>query len=207
MALKELISYFEILKERGIDYVPVKNTRLTKLIEHEQHVKNCKKCPLYTTRHNVVFGEGNLNASLMFIGEAPGAQEDLQGKPFIGEAGKLLTKIISAMKMSRKDVYIANILKCRPPKNRDPNREEIENCLPYLIEQINLINPKIICALGKISAQTLLNTDAPISKIRGKIYDFNGIKVIPTFHPSHLLHHPENKKYVWHDMQLIMKLL
>ena len=167
----------------------------------------CKKCPLGQTRKNLVFGEGNPNANLVFIGEAPGAEEDEQGIPFVGRAGQLLTKIIEAMKLSRSDVYICNILKCRPPGNRNPSPEEAAACMPLLAQQLNAINPKVICALGAVPAHTLLNTTAPISTMRGKFYNYNGIKFMSTFHPAYLLRNPQVKKSVWDDMQLIMKEL
>ncbi len=207
MLLNDLIQNLIILKNDGIDYIPVNKETLDKIEKLEIEVRNCSQCHLSETRKNIVFGEGDVNAELMFVGEAPGANEDEQGKPFVGEAGKLLTRIITAMNLTREKVYIANILKCRPPENRNPLPEEINKCIAYLMAQINIINPKIICCLGKISTQTLLGTKEPIHRIRGKIFDFNGIKIVPTYHPSHLLHHPENKKYVWNDMQLIMKLL
>ncbi|MDD4013921.1 MAG: uracil-DNA glycosylase [Candidatus Omnitrophica bacterium] len=166
-------------------------------------VLSCKKCGLSGTRTNVVFGEGNPKARLMFIGEAPGADEDEQGRPFVGRAGQLLTKIIEAMGLSREDVYIANILKCRPPGNRNPLPDEIAVCSPYLMEQIKAIKPEVICALGKFSAQTLLNTETPISKLRGVFHDFYGTKLMPTYHPAYLLRNPAEKKAVWNDMKKI----
>ena len=168
-------------------------------------VLRCKRCPLEKTRTNVVFGEGNPKASLMFVGEAPGADEDEQGRPFVGRAGQLLTKIIEAMGLKREDVYIANILKCRPPENRNPLPAEIAYCSPYLIRQVELIKPKVICALGKFSAQTLLATETPISKLRGNFYDYHGTKLMPTYHPAYLLRNPGEKKTVWEDMKKIAK--
>lgn len=175
------------------------------LEELKKPVSACKKCPLAKTRTNVVFGEGNPHAKLMFIGEAPGADEDEQGRPFVGRAGQLLTKIIEAMGLKREDVYIANILKCRPPENRNPLPAEIAQCSPYLLRQIELIKPKVICSLGKFSAQTLLNTETPISKLRGNFYDYHGTKLMPTYHPAYLLRNPGEKKTVWEDMKKIAK--
>ena len=167
----------------------------------------CQLCALSRARKNVVFGAGNPHAELMFIGEAPGADEDEQGRPFVGRAGQLLTKIIEAMKLTREQVYIANILKCRPPSNRPPLPTEIAACSPILMRQIDLIHPRVICALGKFAAQTLLGTEIPISKLRGRFFDWKGIKLMPTFHPAYLLRNPGDKKLVWNDMQLIMSEL
>ena len=172
-----------------------------------KEVEVCTKCQLYKTRTNSVFGEGNINADLMFIGEAPGRDEDKQGKPFVGRAGQLLTDIIAAIGLKREEVYIANILKCRPPDNRNPLPDEIKECSPYLYAQIECIKPKVICALGKFSAQTLLQTETPISQLRGKFHDYRGIKLMPTYHPAYLLRNSAGKKDVWEDMQLIAKEL
>lgn len=173
---------------------------------HEEF-RNCTHCALSATRTQVVFGAGNPESQLMFVGEAPGYDEDKQGLPFVGAAGQLLTRILEAMKLRRDDVYIANCLKCRPPENRNPLPEEIAACNPILMRQIEIIQPKIICALGKFAAQTLLQTQDPISRIRGNFYDYQGIKLIPTFHPAYLLRNPDDKKLVWADMQKIMKEL
>ncbi|MFH1665363.1 MAG: uracil-DNA glycosylase [Candidatus Omnitrophota bacterium] len=167
----------------------------------------CLRCPLAETRTNVVFGEGNIKADLMFIGEAPGRDEDEQGRPFVGRAGQLLTKIIESIGLKREDVYIANILKCRPPDNRNPLPGEIAACSPQLIRQIELIKPKVICALGKFSAQTLLASETSISSLRGKFHDYRGVKLMPTYHPAYLLRNSGGKKDVWADMQLIAKEL
>ncbi len=141
----------------------------------------------------------------MFIGEGPGFEEDRAGLPFVGPAGDLLTKIINAIKMKRDDVYIANVVKCRPPENRNPMPIEVEKCLPFLLRQIKAIKPEFICALGKFAAQALLETDTPISRLRGRFYDFNGIRLIPTYHPAYLLRHNEKKREVWEDMKLLMR--
>lgn len=167
-------------------------------------VETCQKCPLYKTRTNVVFGDGNENARLVFVGEAPGYDEDQQGKPFVGKAGQKLTQIINAMGLSREEVYITNVLKCRPPNNRNPLPSEIEACEPYLIAQLRIIKPKIICALGTFSAQTLLKTDQQISKLRGRFHTYQGIKLMPTYHPAFLLRNPAYKKDVWEDVQKVM---
>lgn len=167
----------------------------------------CTKCPLCKSRTQVVFGTGNPKAELMFIGEAPGADEDAQGLPFVGRAGQLLTKIIEAMGFKREDVYIANILKCRPPGNRPPKPEEIEQCEPYLLSQIDHIKPKMIVALGSFAAQTLLKTDKKISGLRGIFHDYHGVRLMPTFHPAYLLRNPNDKKLVWDDMKQVMAAL
>ena len=165
---------------------------------------DCHKCQLGQSRTHVVFGIGNEKADLMFVGEAPGAEEDRTGKPFVGRAGQLLTKIIQSTGLTRDDVYIANVLKCRPPGNRNPKSNEIEQCEPYLLRQIDLIEPKVICALGTFAAQILLRTDERISKLRGNFYNYHGTKVMPTYHPAYLLRNPENKRQVWEDIQKVM---
>lgn len=171
-------------------------------------IKGCQKCPLGATRTNLVFGAGNPNASVMFIGEAPGYEEDKTGIPFVGRAGKLLDKILAAMKLSREDVYIANILKCRPPNNRDPLQLEVAKCLPYLEQQIEIISPDIICCLGRISALYLLRLKLPMKLMRGNIYHWKGsIPVIVTYHPAAILRNPSLKRPLWEDMQRIMKIL
>ena len=171
-------------------------------------IGDCTRCKLHTLgRTQVVFGSGNPSAELMFVGEAPGADEDLQGVPFIGRAGQLLTKIIEAIELKREDVYIANVIKCRPPENRNPEPDEIETCEPFLFQQIDAIKPKVIVALGKFGAQTLLKTIEPISKLRGRIFDYRGFKLIPTFHPAYLLRNPSSKREVWEDMKLVKRLL
>ena len=175
------------------------------LEELKKEYHDCMMCPLSGTRTRLVFGSGNAEAKLMFIGEAPGYDEDQQGEPFVGAAGQLLTKIINAMKLSREDVYIANCLKCRPPGNRNPLPSEIVTCNPILMRQIEIIQPQVICALGKFAAQTLLRTDESITRIRGRFFDWNGMKLMPTFHPAYLLRNPADKKLVWEDAQQIMR--
>lgn len=165
---------------------------------------DCERCELHTTRNSVVFGIGNENADLMFAGEAPGANEDKQGEPFVGRAGQLLTKIIEAMGLTRGDVYIANVIKCRPPANRNPKPFEIETCEPFLLRQVKLIQPKVICALGSFASQTLLRTDQKISSLRGRFHDYHGAKLMPTYHPAFLLRNPHAKREVWEDMQAII---
>jgi len=170
-------------------------------------VSVCTECPLHKTRSNVVFGEGNTNARLMFIGEGPGAEEDRQGRPFVGRAGQLLTKMINAMGLEREEVFIANIVKCRPPQNRNPFKDEISTCIGYLYKQIEIIKPEVIISLGGVAAQTLLNTEKGISRLRGKFTEFKGIKIMPTFHPAYLLRNPKMKKPAWEDLQEVMKIL
>ena len=171
-------------------------------------IGDCTRCKLHTLgRTQVVFGSGNPNAELMFVGEAPGADEDIQGVPFIGRAGQLLTKIIEAIDLKREDVYIANVIKCRPPQNRNPEPDEVETCEPFLFQQIDIIRPKVIVGLGKFAAQTLLRTLDPISRLRGRVYDYRGAKLIPTFHPAYVLRNPSSKREVWEDMKLVRSLL
>ncbi len=172
-----------------------------------REVAGCERCSLSRTRKNVVFGAGDTQAGIVFVGEAPGADEDEQGLPFVGRAGQLLTNIIKAMGLERKDVYICNILKCRPPGNRNPLPDEIRLCEPYLKQQLQLISPQIICALGSFAAKTLLKTETPITVLRGRFHQYEGIKLMPTYHPAYLLRNPSAKKQVWEDVQLIMKEL
>lgn len=168
-------------------------------------VTGCQRCSLAKTRKNIVFGDGNAAAKIVFVGEAPGADEDAQGLPFVGRAGQLLTNIIKAMGLARKDVYICNILKCRPPGNRNPLPDEIRLCEPFLKQQLQRISPQIICALGSFAAKTLLKTEIPITVLRGRFHTYEGIKLMPTYHPAYLLRNPSAKKQVWEDVQLIMK--
>ena len=168
---------------------------------------NCTRCKLHPARKTIVFGVGNPKAELMFVGEGPGADEDAQGEPFVGRAGKLLTQMIEAMGLRRGDVYIANVVKCRPPENRLPERDEIQTCSPYLIRQIAAINPKVIVCLGACSAQTLLQTNQGISKFRGEWMDFRGTKLMATYHPAYLLRNPPAKADVWKDLQKVMAVL
>jgi DNA polymerase len=170
-------------------------------------LENCKRCKLCKDRQNIVFGEGNPKAELMFVGEGPGEQEDIQGRPFIGRAGQLLDKMIEAMGMKRSDVFIANVVKCRPPENRNPEPDEIASCSPFLFRQIDTIQPKVVVALGKFAAQTLLQTEERISDIRGKPVPYRGSQLIPTFHPAYLLRNPSSKKEAWDDLKTAMKVL
>lgn len=220
--IKQLQQYLEMMKTSGVDFIPkagtaseteasqvVENQPLDKnareiLLELRDTVTQCKKCTeLATTRRSVVFGSGNARATLVFVGEAPGYDEDIQGLPFVGKAGQLLTKIIESIGLNRQNVFICNVLKCRPPGNRNPLPDEIANCEPYLFKQLEMIRPKIICALGTFAAQTLLKTNTSISALRGKFYEFRSAKLICTFHPAYLLRNPEEKRKVWEDMKMI----
>lgn len=168
---------------------------------------DCRRCKLASTRKNLVFGSGNPHAELMFVGEAPGADEDAQGLPFVGRAGQLLTRIIESVDMKREDVFICNILKCRPPGNRNPETDEIAACEQFLFRQIAAVKPKIICALGTFGAQTLLRTTEPIGKLRGRLMEYRGVKFMATFHPAYLLRNPMEKRKVWEDMLIIRDYL
>lgn len=184
-----------------------KKRRIQILEELRHEMLTCHKCPLGKTRTNLVFGVGAPMANLMFVGEAPGRDEDIQGEPFVGRAGQLLTKIIEAIGLKRSDVYIANVLKCRPPGNRNPLPEEIALCMPYLLKQIGMIQPKVLCALGTFAAQTLLNTKAPVGTLRGKFHDYQSIPMMVTFHPAYLLRNPNDKAKVWEDMKKVRDIL
>lgn len=226
-ALSSLKAYLEEQQELGFIMVPMiqsdfatsGDTKQAKLklgikalqsIDYENMedirnaIQSCQGCPLHKTRTNVVFGSGNESAKLVFVCEAPGEDEDLQGKPFVGRAGQKLTQIIEAMGLSRQEVYITNVLKCRPPGNRNPLPDEIKACEPFLINQLKLIKPKIICALGTFAAQTLLRTDQRIFLLRGRFHTYQGIKLMPTYHPAFLLRNPKFKRDVWEDVQKIM---
>ncbi|CAG0929870.1 partial Type-4 uracil-DNA glycosylase, partial [Planctomycetaceae bacterium] len=168
---------------------------------------DCVRCQLGNQRTNLVFGVGNPRARLVFIGEAPGREEDLKGEPFVGEAGQLLTKIIQAMGFARNDVYICNVLKCRPPGNRNPHHDEIVQCAPFMLRQVKAIGPEVVVALGTFAAQTLLATKEPISALRGRFHDYHGIPLMPTFHPAFLVRNPERKREVWEDMKKVMGLM
>ena len=189
------------------DRKPQTKEKAESLEDIRKELQGCNRCPLSEGRKTVVFGEGNPKARLLFIGEGPGEEEDKQGRPFVGRAGQLLDKIIIAMGMKREDVYIANVVKCRPPKNRAPKPEEVDACTPLLDRQIRAIRPEVICALGASSAQYLMRTDVPVSVLRGRFHDYNGIPVMVTYHPAYLLRNPAAKKQVWEDMQKIMTML
>lgn len=168
---------------------------------------SCSRCRLSSTRKNLVFGSGNPKAVLMFVGEAPGYEEDLKGQPFVGESGQLLTKMIEGMGLTRDDVYIANIIKCRPSDNRNPSPEEIVRCFPFLERQIMAVGPQVICTLGAVATQALLGTHEGISRLRGQFQEYRGMKVLPTFHPAYLLRYPDKKREAWEDLKKIMAVL
>ena len=207
---RSLTQRLEGLAAWGLKAIPVSRRSATQpealaSIEHE--VIACTRCPLYRTRTHHVFGEGNPNARLVFVGEAPGREEDLQGRPFVGAAGGLLTKMIEAIGLSREEVYICNVLKDRPPGNRTPEPSEIEACLPFLERQLALIQPHVICTLGAIPSKALLGPHVAITKIRGQVCDYHGIPLIPTFHPAYLLRNPAAKRLVWQDLKTVTRIL
>jgi len=179
----------------------------TTLDELQKSLDGCSRCSLCQQRHHLVFGAGNPQARVVLVGEAPGREEDLRGYPFVGEAGQLLEKILLAMNLSRETVYICNVIKCRPPGNRDPKPDEIAACEPFLKQQLALIKPEIIITLGRFAAQTLLKTSAPIGRLRGQWREYEGIALMPTFHPAYLLRNPSGKRPVWEDMKLVMQRL
>jgi uracil-DNA glycosylase family 4 len=209
--ITDLKNYLEYLKGMGIDSLfvssdasqEVSQSNVQTLDEIRRELGDCRRCKLHRTRRTIVFGEGNEKAKLMLIGEGPGYDEDVQGRPFVGKAGQLLTKIIQSIHLEREEVYITNIIKCRPPQNRNPEPDEIQSCHPFLQKQIQSIQPKMICALGTFAAQTLLSTNAKITALRGRFFDLGGIQVLPTYHPAYLLRNPERKREVWEDMKQI----
>jgi uracil-DNA glycosylase len=200
-------------KARGRDAAPLqsadkssgaKRDALNALLEE---IGDCLRCRLSAARTHIVFGEGSVDAAVMFIGEAPGREEDLQARPFVGDAGRLLTRLIEKMGLRREEVYIGNIVKCRPPSNRDPEVDEILTCLPFIRRQVEIISPKVIVSLGRISAQALTGTRIPISRLRGSFCEFQGIPLMPTFHPAYLLRNPKDKWLVWEDAQKVLGML
>ena len=211
--LKEIIrsirDYLLLLQDAGIGYIETKDmgkkgpSKSQLLEELRKEIGDCKRCNLWKTRKNLVFGEGDPEAKLVFVGEAPGTEEDIQGRPFVGKAGELLTRIIKAIDLTREQVYIANIIKCHPPGNRTPKPEEIEICYPFLQRQLDIIKPKLICALGSVAVQTLLETQERITKLRGRFYQYRDAKLIATYHPAFLLRNPLRKRETWEDMKLL----
>ncbi|MEI6806327.1 MAG: uracil-DNA glycosylase [Myxococcaceae bacterium] len=194
----------EIYEASGLQ-VPASENTLESL--RTQQIGDCKRCKLCQTRNQIVFGSGNPYADLVFVGEAPGADEDEQGLPFVGRAGQLLTKMIEAMALSRDKVYICNVIKCRPPDNRNPEKDEIDSCEPFLKKQLALIKPKVIVALGRYACQSLLKVEGSLSEIRGQWKKYEGIDLMPTFHPAYLLRSPSKKKEAWEDLQKVMTKL
>ncbi len=218
ITINEIIDYLRYMDTLGFSDLPlpvpetlcndefclIKEVALKRLIEE---IGDCRRCRLAKERTTIVFGEGNADASLMFIGEAPGADEDKQGRPFVGKAGQLLTNLIVKMGIKREDVYIANTVKCRPPENRKPAPDEITACNPFLRKQIEIIKPKVIMTLGDLATRTLLGEVGSITRVRGKVFDLDGITVVPTFHPSYLLRNTSKKWDTWRDAQLVLKIL
>ncbi len=204
LALEGVSDLPSVASERKRDPPPSKAVRLEPI---RRRALQCRACRLHKTRHRVVFGEGALDAALVFVGEGPGRDEDEQGRPFVGAAGALLTKIIQAMKLTRESVYITNVVKCRPPMNRPPEPDEVAACSGYLENQLETIRPKVICALGRTAAATLLETEQPMARLRGKTFLWKEIPVIVTFHPAYLLRNPSAKSLVWADMQRVLELL
>lgn len=212
-----LISNLNQLKETGMSYiqssaaiVQISNDISNKKISLQQindELIDCQRCNLCQGRQNIVFGTGNPQASLVFVGEGPGAEEDRLGEPFVGRAGQLLTKMIEAMGLKREEVYICNVVKCRPPENRDPKPDEIEACEPFLKKQLKAIAPKVIVGLGRHACQTLLKDPVPMNKIRGEWQEYDGILLMPTYHPAYLLRNPPAKKDVWEDLKKVMAKL
>jgi len=208
-----LVREIELLRDLGYTHFEVRESRIANresrdLLDDLQKIAVvCQNCRLAKSRTQVVYGVGSPNADLMFIGEAPGRDEDLQGEPFVGRAGQLLTDIIKAMKLTRDDVYIANVIKCRPPENRNPEHDEMDACRPYIRRQIEIIQPKVIVTLGRFALQSLTEKGYAISAVRGQWLEYNGIKVMPTYHPAYLLRTPAAKKDVWADMKKVMSEL
>ncbi len=187
--------------------LPVTQDKPSALKAIREDIGDCTRCRLHKGRKNIVFGVGNMNADLMFVGEGPGADEDEQGEPFVGRAGQLLNNMISAMGLKREDVYIANVVKCRPPGNRTPEKDECDTCSPFLLRQIDTIQPKVIVALGAVAAKNLLAMNDSMANLRGRWYDFKGSKLAVTYHPAYLLRDPRQKKEAWKDLQMVMKYL
>ncbi|NOX20855.1 MAG: uracil-DNA glycosylase [Nitrospirae bacterium] len=218
LSIADLKLLFKYLSELGFERLPLeiddtlcdnglclfKEKALEAL---RSQIVNCQRCRLSQRRKNLVFGEGNPEARLMFIGEAPGAEEDLQGRPFVGPAGELLTRLINKMGFKREDVYIANTVKCRPPNNRKPREDELSQCMPFLKKQIDIINPTVIMTLGDVAAKALLGDIGSITRVRGKLFKYKNIPVVPTFHPSYLLRNPKAKWFTWEDAQKVLKIL
>ena len=208
--LHALQDYLLYQKEQGVEGLPTHPhpsdlSKAQLLEEIRRELGECTRCKLHPHRRHIVFGTGNPETRLVFVGEGPGEDEDIQGKPFVGRAGQLLTKIINSINLTREEVYITNIIKCRPPQNRNPEPDEITTCQPFLLKQLDVIQPKIICALGTFAAQTLLQTDEKISHLRGRFISYRNTTLIATFHPAFLLRNPQRKRDVWEDMKMIRK--
>ncbi len=211
----ERLRYYSSITRIGLRPVSVPETQeQDDAVDSSEHLEairedlgDCTRCKLHKGRQTVVFGVGNPNADLMFIGEGPGYEEDRQGLPFVGPAGQLLTKIIEAIQLTRDDVYIANIVKCRPPSNRDPEPEEIATCRPFLERQVSSIEPRVICTLGRVATQAMLSTEKALGRVRGQVFSFGDAALVPTYHPAFLLRDPSKKRECWEDMKLIRALL
>ena len=225
--IRELIKAMEFYQEVGFEWIPVKGSNFNEIVSHiflsEKHehsavsdkrgalkalqdeIGDCQRCRLSKGRRNIVFGEGNPDAEIMFIGEGPGREEDIQARPFVGDAGKVLTNLIRKMGLKRDEVYIANIVKCRPPNNRDPEEDEKATCSPFLEKQIEIMKPRIIMALGRIAAHTLTGSTIPITKLRGKFFTYKDIPLMPTFHPAYLIRNPKDKWLTWEDAQKVLE--
>jgi uracil-DNA glycosylase len=201
---RELIQRLELERMMGVDVVFRQPDRAQKLAAAQAEVARCTRCRLHETRTKTVFARGDSDAALMFIGEGPGADEDASGLPFVGRAGKLLDLMIQAMGCERDAVYIANIVKCRPPKNRDPQADEVEACWPFLDAQISLVQPQVIVTLGLPAARTLLHSKLSMGKLRGRWHDYNGVPVMPIYHPAYLLRSPGQKRKAWDDLKMVM---
>lgn len=204
----DYLSFYEQCGLEGISHgsnIPEKQATTFTLETIAEQLQDCQRCPLHQQRTHIIFGEGNPRATLVFIGASPDAEEDQQGQAFVGPAGDLLTKILQAIGLGREDVYLTNLVKCHPPQNRNPESVEIATCQPFLNAQLKFLRPRIICTLGSLATQALLNTEVPFAELRGHFYDYHGIKVMPTYHPSDLLAHPEQKRSAWEDMQRIQQ--
>ena len=210
-------SHLEYLRDLGFDEIPLAEGRQSQQVAAKTpgetleairaDLGDCQRCQLGTTRTTLVFGVGNQRARVVLVGEAPGREEDEKGEPFVGEAGRLLDRILFAMGLERSEVYICNVLKCRPPNNRDPEPEEVATCEPFLVQQLEAIRPEMIVALGRFAIQTLLQTKLPINKLRGNWQEYQGVPLMPTYHPAYLLRNPVGKREVWADMRLVMQRL
>jgi len=212
--MTEITDILKFYKEIGADFVERRNPEpASELREVTRVILSCTKCPLHKTKTKYVPGEGNISPDIMFVGEGPGETEDKFGRPFIGKAGQLLEKIIEKMGYSRETVFIGNIVKCRPPNNRDPQKDEVEACLPFLEDQIKILKPKVIVCLGKVALNNLLNTNYPISKVRGQLFKFMDIPVIPTYHPAFILHKKDREEIsrvkweMWRDMEKVLAIV
>lgn len=227
---EQLVAHLEFFKELGVDGLvpdspsnprpqaardvaaspepPAAGPSAESLSDIRAALGECERCKLHRLgRRQIVFGAGNAGASLMFVGEAPGYEEDIQGFPFVGRAGQLLTKMIEAIDLKRESVYIANVIKCRPPENRNPEPDEVAACEPFLFRQVKSVRPRVIVALGTFAARALLRSQDPISRMRGRVYNYGGAKLVPTYHPAYLLRNPASKREAWEDLKLVRRLL